>query len=291
MSTNIPHKDNDNDKGKHSLGVSSLASSSADETIATLSFTPRSIPHNYMTLRRMGVQFIEHENIMPFLRQPFVVWSNDKLSVEFMKEYYKYVCNPLDHSYSYIKDRNKIVEREYLTQAWADHLSGKIGAKFESLAVYPFFEKVDKDLYQPTHDLICHMLCMSAASELPPYMSSAHLGDPKKSKAQLDYYTKFLMEGGEWESIIPNRPWLVRILQEFIKIISQKNQRLIDVEIDVKEIAEAFKAAKTWPFEIYESLLRDQLRLVDYISDEGKIGFKLTDTGAKFLFLCCPREF
>ena len=56
----------------------------------------------------------------------------------------------------------------------------------------------------------------------------------------------------------------------------------MELEIDVAELVDLL--AK-WP---YETLIRDQLSLVNNITEWDTVGFKLTPTWALFLYMCCP---
>ena len=67
-------------------------------------------------------------------------------------------------------------------------------------------------------------------------------------------------------NVIPNRQTTIRVLQEFVKLIKKQHARLENVELNIYEFFTPCKEVGATPFELYEFLLRDQLRLVDNIT-------------------------
>jgi hypothetical protein len=262
----------------------------SQDILDTLAYTPQSIPHNYAVLDRSHIHFVAYPG-QEFNTQPFISWSEDNDSLEFMKDYFSYVSDPVNNNLSDVRDIQNIIEWEELTPRAIIEYSKKQKVPFENLPIYQFFQKLPNGSYRPSHDLICHMLFLSKNSTIPLYLSRWHLGNAHQQKDQFDYYTKFLMKGFENDAIIPNRPTLVRVLQEMVKTIkSSPFSRLEDIKIPSDSIMNIFKAAWASPFGIYESLLRDQLGLVNNITDGNTIWFTLTPAGIIFLFMCCPNE-
>lgn len=188
------------------------------EAAGVLNYRPLTIDHNYGVIDRACLSFMEYSG-QGFFEQSFVPRSKDKASIGFLQEYYRYVCDPVNNPHSDLKDMNQSVEWEDLTPRAVEAICKKLNVEFEKLPVYPFFQKLQNGKYRPTHDLICQMFCVTKNTQFPIWLAGGHLGNADNSQGQFDYYTKFLMEGMDDLHVIPNRPTVVRILQEMVKEI------------------------------------------------------------------------
>ena len=247
-------------------------------------YTPLKIPTDFGALRREEACFSEQKNRKEsnIGEQPFISRSWERSSIDFVLEYYRYCCNPTAYPGSKLRDMPYWQERFPITPEVLKNMEDRIGASLTDLKVCPFFEKEWYTWsYMPTHDLLCHMFLMNRWASVPGYLARGHLWDSEKASERFTYYTNFLIHNQP--NIIPNQAWAIAFLKRIVTIIKNgPPARLMEIEIDVKDIMDLLSK---WP---YEDLFREQWRLVDNITEWDTIWFKLTPTGAMFLYLCCP---
>ncbi|HMY80579.1 MAG TPA: hypothetical protein PK048_01925 [Candidatus Absconditabacterales bacterium] len=251
------------------------------------------IQESFGVLRRGEMCFVDQPGIndTTIHAQSFIEWSNEKQSIEFAKEYYKYCCNPSNYPGSKIRYEDiGSHERFPITSNVLKHMEKNLGISFSELKIYKFFNTEYKDHIMPTHALLCHMFLMCSGAEVPFYLAGGHLGDPDKYDDQFEYYSQFLIHNDEY--VIPNKQGFIKLLKILITILKSKKEygsRLCQQVISIDELSPLMKAQNIGPFELYEGLIREQFCLVDNITTGDTIGFKLTGTGMMFLYMCCPK--
>jgi len=267
-------------------------------TETPIDYKPIEISDRFGVLGRSELYFVNKPwmNQQTIHYQPFIERSDEDASIEFAKEYYTYCCNPTVYPWSTIKDEDITDQEWFPITGWVlEHMEKKTGKKFSDLKIYKFFEQVEgywisREYFMPTHGLLCQMALMCSLATAPAYLAGWHLWDPYKNTEQFAYYTQFLIQNNA--NVIPNRQWLIKTLQILITILKNKKDhwsRLFQQEISVDELFPLMKEQDVWPFELYESLLRDQLCLVTNITEGDTIWFKLTGTWMIFLYMCCPK--
>lgn len=251
------------------------------------------IQESFWVLRRWEMCFVDQPwiNDTTIHAQSFIEWSNEKQSIEFAKEYYKYCCNPSNYPWSKIRYEDIWShERFPITSNVLKHMEKNLWISFSELKIYKFFNTEYKDHIMPTHALLCHMFLMCSWAEVPFYLAWWHLWDPDKYDDQFEYYSQFLIHNDEY--VIPNKQWFIKLLKILITILKSKKEygsRLCQQVISIDELSPLMKAQNIWPFELYEGLIREQFCLVDNITTGDTIWFKLTGTGMMFLYMCCPK--
>lgn len=242
-------------------------------------YTPLTIPSDFGILKRNEANFMRQGAT----EQPFISRSGEQASVDFVAEYYRYCGNPTEYPWTEIKEIED-KERYDITPEMLKHMEAKVRSSLSNLKVSAFFTKdtyMGKDTYRPTHDLLCHMVLMNSYASVPVYLARGHLWNAEKATEQFKYYTSFLIHNDP--NVIPNQAWAIEFLKRMVTVIENGQfSRLMEVEIDVKDIMDLLSK---WP---YEDLFREQWRLVDNITEGDTIWFKLTPTGATFLYMCCP---
>ena len=255
-----------------------------EEKEQAVPYTPVKIPSKFGGLRRIDAYFVKQNmKEKTFVEQPFIPRSGEQASVDFVAEYYRYSCNPTEYIWTKVKMIWYDEERFDINPEVLKTMTDKLGSDFTKLKVYPFFEKLsDWETYRPTHDLICHMFMMNRMANVPIYLARGHLWDPEKATEQFNYYTGMLIHNEP--NIIPNQAWLIELLKRIVTIIRDGEfWRLMEIEIDAIDLVGLLSK---WP---YEELIREQLCLVNNITEWDTVWFKLTPTGAMFLYMCCPR--
>lgn len=258
------------------------------DTSHFVEYSPIKISEKFGAINRMHVSFIDQPGLKQqvFFEQPFIKRSQDPLSIKFAEEYYRYCCNPTDYPGSKVSHENMWSQEWFpITPEVCKHIEKKLECDFTQLAIYPFFNQ-SYGYYLPTHWLLCQMLMMNATATVPPYLSTGHLWNPQEMSKQVQYYTQFLIKNSN--DIQPNQSWLCNLLQGIVTILKQKNGRLADIEITTDDLLPIIRDKNIRPFELYEHLLREQLFFVTNITEGENIGFKLTNMGIMFLYMCCP---
>lgn len=268
----------------------------AENTKDYIDYKPLNISEGFWLLRRHELQFFEPNKHMKTIgHQPFIERSDEQASIEFAKEYYKYCCDPTRYPWTSIKFED-IWGKEWfpLTKWVIKYIEKKIWKDFLELKISKFFDENEfhyapKELFMPSHGLLCHMFLMCSLAEPPFYLTWLHLWDPDKYDHQFEYYSQFLIHNDE--HVIPNRQWFIKLLKILITLLKNKKEhgsRLCQQEISIDELFPLMKEQNIWPFELYANLIREQFRLVDNITTWDTIWFTLTGTGMMFLYMCCP---
>lgn len=242
----------------------------------SVSYRPLHMPKDFGVLRRSEAYFTKQY----LTEQPFITWSDEQASIDFVAEYYRYSCNPTEYPWTKVREIWYNDERFDLTPEVINNMSTKLNISFPDLKVFPFFEKIGENTYRASHDLLCHMFLMNWLASVPFYLASGHLWNPEITAAQFDYYLGLLIH--DTPNIIPNKSWLMEILNRTISIIKKTPWRLMEIDIDAKELVDLLAKGP------YEDLIVNQLCLFNYITEGDTIWFKLTPTGAMFLYMCCP---